>query len=962
MTVSSTTNTNSYTGNGTNHSFAYGFKIFASADIEVIVRSTAGVETTKTLNTHYIVTNAGTDSGGNVLFKFNTGTSSDAHYSTTDYRPANNETVLLRRNLTLTQGTDYIENDTFASTSHENALDRLTFITQALQEESDRSLKISKTNTMTSTQFTTSATDRANKILSFNASGELAITQELGTFKGNSATTTTAAFTVRDIVKATTTAQLNNIYICVADSVVGDALTDTDHFALLVDAVAAAASATTASTKASEASTSASTATTKASEAATSATNAAASLTTFTRQYHGAASSDPSSNLDAGDLYFKTDGSGMKVYTGSAWSDVKPTSSEQTNINTVAGANSNISALAASAVITDMGLLATDAVIADMAQLANSTIIDDLAILANSTITDDMAILATSANVTAMGLLGTSANVTAQGLLGTSGNVTAMGLLGTSAVVEDMGLLGVTSVIEDMGILGTSANVTAMSNVSGSIANVNTVASNVAGVNSFAERYRIASSAPSSSLNVGDLYFDTGTNTLKVYKSSGWADAGSSVNGTSARFHYDISGTPTTVTGSDANSNTLAYDAGFLDVYVNGVRMSPADITTTSGSSVVFASALADGDEVDIVTFGVFSVANIVSTGALNSGTITSGFGAINNGASAITTTGVGSFGSLDISGDIDVDGTTNLDVVDIDGAVDMATTLAVTGALSAKGGAVFNEDSADVDFRVESDNDENALFVQGSDGNVGIGIGSPSRSLTLFGNDQPVFQITNNTSGSASGRGLIQYINNGGTNAIFDNQGSGSGGIFQFMQAGTERVRIHTNGVLSASAGIALGVGTANTASNVLDDYEEGTWSISYTGVTNTPSYHIIANQYTKIGRLVTLNFNVQFNTAPTFSSSTAELQVIGLPFAVQSTGGYINSTGALRGQGFNFNGGTYNTESVSGQVVVATQTTNNSLVFKVFDSGTSSGTVRNASASAGGIIECIITYLTTA
>ena len=102
MTVSSTTNTNSYTGNGTNHSFAYGFKIFVSGDIEVIVRSSTGTETVKSLNTHYIVTNAGTDSGGNVLFKFNTGTSSDAHYSTTDYRPASGETVLLRRNLTLT--------------------------------------------------------------------------------------------------------------------------------------------------------------------------------------------------------------------------------------------------------------------------------------------------------------------------------------------------------------------------------------------------------------------------------------------------------------------------------------------------------------------------------------------------------------------------------------------------------------------------------------------------------------------------------------------------------------------------------------------------------------------------------------------------------------------------------------------------------------------------------------------
>ena len=177
MTVSSTTNTNSYTTvNATTHSFAYGFKIFADGDLEVIVRSAAGAETVKTLGTHFVVTNAGIDTGGNVLFKFNTGTSSDAHFSSTDRRPASGETVLIRRSLSLTQGTDYIENDTFSSNSHENALDRLTFITQALQEESDRSFKVSKTNTITTPEFTTSASARANKTLSFDSSGDLTVT------------------------------------------------------------------------------------------------------------------------------------------------------------------------------------------------------------------------------------------------------------------------------------------------------------------------------------------------------------------------------------------------------------------------------------------------------------------------------------------------------------------------------------------------------------------------------------------------------------------------------------------------------------------------------------------------------------------------------------------------------------------------------------------------------------------
>ena len=280
MTVSSTTNTNSQTTvNATTHSFPYQFKIFADGDLEVIVRSAAGVETVKTLGTHFVVTNAGVDSGGNVLFKYNTGTSSDAHFSSTDYRPASGETVLLRRNLSLTQGTDYIENDTFSSNAHENALDRLTFITQSLQEESDRSLKISKTNTMTSTQFTTSATDRASKLLAFDSSGELAVTQELGTVRGNWGASSTYA--QRDIVKDTST---NNIFIAITAHTSSGSQplttnTDAAKWSLLVDAATATAAAATASTKAGEADTDAGTASTKAGEAASSATAAATSAT-----------------------------------------------------------------------------------------------------------------------------------------------------------------------------------------------------------------------------------------------------------------------------------------------------------------------------------------------------------------------------------------------------------------------------------------------------------------------------------------------------------------------------------------------------------------------------------------------------------------------------------------------------------------------------------------------------------
>jgi hypothetical protein len=74
----------------------------------------------------------------------------------------------------------------------------------------------------------------------------------------------------------------------------------------------------------------------------------------------------------------------------------------------------------------------------------------------------------------------------------------------------------------------------------------------------------------------------------------------------------------------DDNGNTLAYDASFIDVYLNGVKMvNGTDVTVSSGTSVVFATALTNGDIVDIVTYGTFNVANINATN-ITSGTLNS--------------------------------------------------------------------------------------------------------------------------------------------------------------------------------------------------------------------------------------------------------------------------------------------------------------------------------------------------
>ena len=403
MTVSTTIIKNFHNGNGSATNFAYQFRILQDTDLLVIIRTNStGAETTKTLSTHYTVAGAGDASGGSITF-------------TSGNVPASGETVVIRRNVPQTQAIDYIANDPFPAETHEEGLDRATMVAQQVGEESDRSIKLSRTNTMTSTEFTVGATERAGKILAFDSSGELSVTQELGSFKGDSATTTTAAYAIRDIVKSTTTAQLNNIYICIQASPVGTLLTNTAYWALIVDAVSAAASATTATTKASEAaasastastkageaSTSAATATTKANEASASATSAEAAFDSFDDRYLGAKSSAPTTDNDGnalitGALYFNSSSNQIFNWTGSAWEAIKPTSSEQTNINT----------LSASAVVADMAILATTDIVADMAILGTADVVSDMNVLATADVVTDMNVLGTADVVNDMNVLG----------------------------------------------------------------------------------------------------------------------------------------------------------------------------------------------------------------------------------------------------------------------------------------------------------------------------------------------------------------------------------------------------------------------------------------------------------------------------------------------------------------------------------------------------------------------------
>ena len=133
------------------------------------------------------------------------------------------------------------------------------------------------------------------------------------------------------------------------------------------------------------------------------------------------------------------------------------------------------------------------------------------------------------------------------------------------------------------------------------------------------------------------------------------------------RFVYLASSGDTSVSGADANGATLTFtDGAYVDVYLNGILLKPTtDYNTSTANTIAGLSALNTNDEVTVVVYDVFTVADMVSA--------TSG----------------GTFSG------------------------------AVTFGSGIEGGVVFNEAGADVDFRVESDNQVNALTVNGENGNI---------------------------------------------------------------------------------------------------------------------------------------------------------------------------------------------------------------------------------------------------
>ena len=280
LTVGDTTPRIQYTATSGQTVFAYGFPIFADADLKVYVGSTLKTLGSTAASSHYTVSGAATTSGGNVTF--------GAGLTAGDI-------VTIYRDLAVARASDYQTGGDLLAETLNDDLDKLVMMVQ--QSEADvanRSIRFGQFVTgLPLNEITDNATDRANKVIGFDSSGQPIATTEIGNFKGNWAAST--AYVTRDIIKDTSN---NNIYIANASHTSSGSQpissnSDSGKWDLLVDAAsattsatnaassatAAASSATAAASSATSAASSATTATTQASNASTSASNASTSET-----------------------------------------------------------------------------------------------------------------------------------------------------------------------------------------------------------------------------------------------------------------------------------------------------------------------------------------------------------------------------------------------------------------------------------------------------------------------------------------------------------------------------------------------------------------------------------------------------------------------------------------------------------------------------------------------------------
>ena len=397
---------NFYTAAGGELGYDYDFPIFDSTDLKVLQITDAGVITELVDTTDHTISGVGLVDGGSIVF--DTGVYPSG--APAGYR------YVLYRDIPVARANDFLTGGDFKAVNVNRELDKIIMMIQQNELEIKRSIGLQKGDSEDELNLEIqTAAERANRVVIFGASGNTvaagpttgnvdalaAIIADISTVAGISSSVTAVAGDAADIGTVASNianvnavggsiSSVNNVATNIANvnSVAGDATdigtvatnianvnTTADNIAAVNTAATNIAAIIAAPDEASAAATSASNALTSENNAADSETNAAAALLAtqsardsalaafdnFDDVYLGAKASDPTVDNDgdpltAGDLYYNTTDSVMKIYTGSIWvaayvsgtdflaqannlSDVANASSARTNLGLAIGTN-----------------------------------------------------------------------------------------------------------------------------------------------------------------------------------------------------------------------------------------------------------------------------------------------------------------------------------------------------------------------------------------------------------------------------------------------------------------------------------------------------------------------------------------------------------------------------------------------------------------------------------------------